>query len=253
MFPIDVDILFEAEGVARKDDEHLVCVAISLFNYAEFIGGCLESVASQTHRAIELIVVDDASGDGSGKAAQAWMAANSERFVCTRLLRHRENQGLSAARNTAFSVAAADHVMVLDADNKLYPRAVARLLEAQLDAGAAFAYPQLAFFGDVVQLGFATIWAAERLKRANYIDAMALVLKAAWAQVGGYAHLDIGWEDYDLWCKFIEHGLDGVFVPEVLCRYRVHGASMLRQTTNPRELRIRQRMMTRHPWLELDQ
>jgi hypothetical protein len=60
-----------------------------------------------------------------------------------------------------------------------------------------------------------------------------------------------GWEDYDLWCKFVEAGIEGVFVPEILCRYRVHGSSMVRTETINRIDAVRQRMAMRHPWLSL--
>ena len=41
---------------------------------------------------------------------------------------------------------------------------------------------------------------------------MALIRKSAWERVGGYALFEVeGWEDYDLWCKFIEEGFEAVF------------------------------------------
>ena len=62
---------------------------------------------------------------------------------------------------------------------------------------------------------------------------MALVARAAWQQVGGYRRMETaGWEDYDFWLKFAEAGFDVVRVPEILCRYRQHGGSMLRSVTN---------------------
>ena len=48
------------------------------------------------------------------------------------------------------------------------------------------------------------------------IDAMALIAKWAWAAVGGYAHIPYGWEDYDFWCRCVEHGLWGQQIPEIL-------------------------------------
>jgi GT2 family glycosyltransferase len=77
------------------------------------------------------------------------------------------------------------------------------------------------------------LWNVEKLRLANYIDAMALVRRAAWARVGGYRRMPVtGWEDYDFWLKFAEAGLELVRVPEILCRYRHHGTSMLRTVTN---------------------
>jgi GT2 family glycosyltransferase len=81
---------------------------------------------------------------------------------------------------------------------------------------------------------------------------MALVSKPAWQQVGGYTQLAAsGWEDYDFWCKFVEHGLSCAFVPEILCRYRSHAASMSNVETNPNAGSLILEMSLRHPWLEL--
>ena len=50
-----------------------VTVAVSLYNYDSYIGECLDSVAKQTHEPLELVVVDDASGDGSIDAVADWL------------------------------------------------------------------------------------------------------------------------------------------------------------------------------------
>ena len=250
MFPIQTETLFASETPARSE-EALVSVVVTLFKYGGYLADCLGSVAAQTHPRLELIVVDDASGDDSAALAQAWLETHRDRFERTELIRHGRNQGLSQARNTAFVAARAEAVFVLDADNTLYPRAVARLLEVMEDTGAGVAYSQLEWFGAERRLGVADVWAPDLFKPANYVDAMALVSKAAWARVGGYRHLDFGWEDFDLWCGFVEHGIEGVFVPEILCRYRVHPGSMLRTETDPRTLRMAQRLMALHSWLDL--
>ena len=142
-------------------------------------------------------------------------------------------------------------VFVVDADNVLMPRAVARLEAALAASGAAGAYSQLVFFGAGEGIGAADVWDPQRFRRDNYVDAMALVRRSAWRAVGGYARLEYGWEDYDLWCKFVEAGLAGVFVPELLCRYRVHAASMLRTDTAVQRRALVEAMMARHPWLDL--
>ena len=248
--PIEVDTLFAA-GAAEPVDG-LVSVVVSLFDYGRHIGECLDSVAAQEHAPLELIVVDDGSTDDSAERAREWMEAAQGRFARTTLLRHRVNQGLADARNTGFAHALADPVLVLDADNGLFPRAVGRLLECLEDSGAAAAYAQTAFFEGAEGPGYGDVWTPERFRRANYVDAMALVSRRAWARVGGYVHLEHGWEDFDFWCRFVEAGLRGVFLPEMLCRYRVHAASMLRTRTDPGRAVVIAEMMYRHPWLDLD-
>jgi hypothetical protein len=91
-----------------------------------------------------------------------------------------------------------------------------------------------------------------RFVSGNYIDAMAMIAKSAWAAVGGYDDIrPNGWDDYELWCSFVERGLWGVQVPQILAEYRVHARSMLRTMTDERtnKLRVIGELERRHPWL----
>jgi glycosyltransferase involved in cell wall biosynthesis len=239
-------------GARRAEPGDLVTVAVSLYNYARFLPECLDSVAAQSHPALELIVVDDASdADDSLAVAETWLAAHAERFARVLLLRHVRNEGLAETRNTAFARAAGEWVFVLDADNALYPRAIGRLHAVLAAEPFDAAYTQLECFGAQQRIGPADLWRREHFMRRNYVDAMALVSVRAWREVGGYSHIDGGWEDYDFWCKFIEHDLMAAYVPEMLCRYRVHDRSMLRTETRASKRDLRVRLTLRHPWLAM--
>ncbi len=242
---------YHAGGVGRPPAD-LVSVTVTLFNYGRFLEECLDSVKAQRHSSLELIVVDDCSTEASATmAALGWLSRYSDRFYQARLYRHVRNQGLAEARNTAFYRAASDFVFVMDADNMIYPRAIGRLYEVMASGAFAGAYTQLERFGDVHDLGVADVFSEEGFIAAdgNYIDAMAMVSKEAWERVGGYAHIEDGWEDYDMWLKFLDHRLKMAFIPEILCRYRVHGSSMVRQQNIEALVSLQQRMIMRHPWL----
>lgn len=244
------EVIFESENAVAPRD--VISVAVSLFNYERFIAECLSSIAGQNYSHLELIVVDDHSErDRSVDVSLEWMREHSNRFSRTLLLRHLQNQGLAEARNTAFRHAHGDCVFVIDADNVLYPRAISRLSDVLRRGGFGGAYSQLEFFGDQQSLGHADIWDPEQLKFGNYIDAMALISKEAWERVGGYTHMD-GWEDYEFWCKFVENGIEAAYVPEILCRYRVHGSSMMRTETIQRHRQIHVDITLAHPWLKLN-
>jgi len=239
-------IVKEKKGAAE------VAVIVTLYNYANHVKECLDSIAAQTQPGIELIVVDDCSTDDGLDVVLAWLAQNEARFAAYAVIAHTTNMGLPYARNTAFLQASTDRVFVMDADNALYPRAIERCMQAMTQSGAAAVYTQLEFFGQRTGLGAADFWSAERLKLKNYIDAMALVSKAAWEKVGGYTQLNAnGWEDYDFWCKFAEHELRCTYIPEILCRYRTHMTSMSHTETNPNAGALILQMSIRHPWLTL--
>ena len=247
LFTPPVEIVREKKAKAPQ-----VSVIVTQYRYGHFLDACLDSIRAQTQNDIELVIVDDHSPDAGLGVATRWLASNEDAFAGYRLLHHTENMGLAYSRNTAFAHASAPYVFVVDADNLLYPKAVERCLEAIKASGAGAAYTQLEFFDERKGLGWADYWSAERLKRGNYIDAMALVDKKAWEKVGGYAQLSAaGWEDYDFWCKFVENDLRAVFIPEMLCRYRWHGQSMSQNETRPKAPALILEMSMRHPWLEL--
>lgn len=245
------ETLFEKAGPASPEAD-AITVAVSLYNYATYLPECLDSVASQRHKNIHLIIVDDASQkDNSADVAREWLEVHSERFERAILLKHTKNQGLAQVRNTAFSHSNSDFVFVIDADNAIYPRAIERLFKCLKETNHDAAYTQLEFFGDEQRLGYADVWRKKYFQHGNYVDAMALISKKSWEGVGGYTHIEGGWEDYDFWCKFIDSGYSAIFVPEILCRYRVHKSSMLRTETLSSYSSIGIEMSIRHPWLRL--
>ena len=141
MPPVQILRQWHAPDLAQRSP--LAAVVVSLYNYADRITAALESVNSQTQQRLELIVVDDASTDDGTAVVESWidicLRAVGHPFVHVLLLRHSYNAGLATARNTAFAHSNAPWCFVLDADNALFPDAVAGCLELA-DAAA----PQLA-------------------------------------------------------------------------------------------------------------
>jgi GT2 family glycosyltransferase len=256
----EAEVLFECSAPQQEDNVGVrAAVVVSLYNYAGWIEEALNSVAAQTEAALELVVVDDASSDGGAELVRAWMQAHQRRFSRCLLLRHRRNCGLAAARNTAFNTANSAWCFVLDADNRLFPAAVATCMDLaeQADGALAVVHPLLAFEleaerpDDVRSLvGFAS-WQIEKFKDGNYVDAMALIRREAWQQVGGYTHIEGGWEDFDFWCKLVEAGFHGVQCPQILAAYRSHGSSMTELSTTRRQRPLSITLQDRHPWLQL--
>lgn len=228
-----------------------IVVVVPLYNYRAMIIECLESLVSQDLQPLSVMVIDDGSTDDGGAVASAFLARHEARFANVLVVRHLRNQGLSMARNSGVAWSREPYVFMLDADNRIKRPCLSRLLEALEVSGAAFAYPQLRMFGDVEGIGAADLWDPPRLRIGNYIDAMALIRRDKLIAAGGYATLanEYGWEDYDLWCRFAQLGYEGVFLPEILGEYRVHGSSMLRAQTNKYTKLLAAELALRHPEL----
>jgi len=245
--PSDVVFEHDTHGVAD------VTVIVPLYNYENYIIEALESVRAQTLAALDLIIVDDCSTDKSLAVATEWARRHSARFNRVAVLHGRTNGGLAFCRNAGFDAANTPYVLPLDADNLLEPGCCGTLLDAIWRSGVAYVYPTIQQFGDATAQVSNAPYDPRRFAAGNYIDAMALVSKEAWAMVGGYDPIKFGWEDFDFWCRLAGQGLRGDWCAEVLARYRVHQASMLRSlTTVPENYRALHADFTRrHPWVFL--
>jgi glycosyltransferase involved in cell wall biosynthesis len=96
--------------------DKLVSVIIPTYNRAHMIGRTIASALAQTHKQLELVVVDDGSTDGTRAVFEREYASDPRiRYV------HRENGGPSAARNTGFAHARGDYIALLDSDDTWAP------------------------------------------------------------------------------------------------------------------------------------
>ena len=95
-------------------------IIIPVFNTARYVGECLESVLSQTHKNFRAFLVDDGSTDSSGAILDTYASQDTRLTVV-----HKENGGVSSARNRALDLVEADgsfdYVLCLDSDDVLTP------------------------------------------------------------------------------------------------------------------------------------
>jgi hypothetical protein len=222
-----------AETPSYRAFQPRVSVGVSLHNYERAVVEALDSVAASDYGDYEIVVLDDASTDGSVAAVQELFERRP--WIPSVLLAHPVNQGLGRTRNAITEHARGEFVFVLDADNAVLPNALTRLLDALGRAPSAmFAFGVLAGErgGEPAGLISAQPWDPARLPDDNYIDAMALIRRQRLIELGGYSEDQrlVGFEDYDLWCRLAEQGEYGVHVPEIVARYRLSADSMLSLT-----------------------
>lgn len=122
----------------------LVSIVIPAYNDEEHIATALESCLAQTLRDIEVIVVDDASTDGTTQVVDRFV----DRDFRVRLLRQPENASALQARRAGVMAARADHLLFLDGDDELAPAAA----EVTLERARAQNTDLLQFGVDVVRI-----------------------------------------------------------------------------------------------------
>lgn len=94
-----------------------VSVIVPIYKVEQFIGRCVKSLLEQTLCEVEYIFVDDASPDRSIEILQDVIAQYPNRQPDIKLITHKQNQGLPAARNTGLAVASGEYIFHCDSDD----------------------------------------------------------------------------------------------------------------------------------------
>lgn len=198
-----------------------ISVVIPCRNGAEFLGEALESVAAQTLRPDEVIVVDDRSTDGTVELARAHGAT---------VLRTSEPGGTAAARNLGWRHARGELIAFLDADDRWRPRhleLVSVLLAQQ--PSTVLAFGSIEFFGILtgrypnhVVANSLPVDARAFASAMCPVPQMTVIIpKRELEAIGGYDETLKAVEDYDLFARLAHRG-PFVGCHEITGEYRQH-------------------------------
>jgi hypothetical protein len=238
----------ESESYATARPE--VSVIVTLFNYAGVVSETLDSIVASRDVDLEIVLVDDHSTDNGRDVVRQFIADHPTIPIV--LLASDVNRGLAQARNLAVANVRGSKVMVLDADNLVYPNCLRRLADTlEQHPDASFTYATLEDFGVERGVRSAMAWHLPWLCERNYIDAQAMIRAATFERHGGYRReeeLGYGWEDWEFWLRLGAAGEHGVHLPEMLGRYRTQPSSMI-TITNLAESEIRSTVMNLYPEL----
>ncbi len=128
----------------EKGKQKKISVIVPVYNGQDYIKSCIESIASQGIADMEIIIINDGSLDNTAQICDNLQKEHHNIQMITM-----EDLGVSAARNAGLDRASGDYVTFVDADDRLLPRMLTRLLELILRTGS-----------DIVGCGFAE-WSEE--------------------------------------------------------------------------------------------
>lgn len=134
--------------MTETDNRHIaggnraLSVIIPVFNMAESLSRCIESVVGQECDGLEIIVVDDGSTDNSPALCDQW----AERDTRIRVI-HRPNGGLSRARNAGIAASRGGLITFVDADDFIAPHTYSRIMACMDDGCDLIEYPVARFYG----------------------------------------------------------------------------------------------------------
>jgi len=216
----------------------MISIVAQCYNHARFVRECLDSIARQTRRDFELIIIDDASTDDSVARIRAWM---EDQCVPARLIALEENLGVCRALNMAIREARGDYIIGIATDD-LWEPTLLEQLAGRLDAlapeyvGVYSDAWQVDEQGTPLPLGF-----IERYHHGdapsgdifpvlcdhNFLPASATMYRrSAYDDVGEHDEA-LAYEDWDMWLR-LSRGWLFAHVPERLARYRVVQGSLVR-------------------------
>lgn len=238
-------------------DRPAVTVMVCCYNAAHTVQETLESLLSQSHRALTVLVLDDGSTDGSVTVIEQVTVRDSR--VC--LVRNDKNRGTAYTRMRALQTAHDEFVMFFDADDRAEPELVARLLEKMEEDPCIMGVSCYAsYFGDSGTFGLQKIGPASAdqffdlygRNKLMFLLPVTLFRRSAALQVGGYRtqllpnEEGIRYEDYsedlDLWCRMADLGGQGMYfvtIPEPLFWYRKPPNSLSTKNVFRMQLKMR--------------
>ncbi|MEE1091111.1 MAG: glycosyltransferase family 2 protein [Paludibacteraceae bacterium] len=221
-------------------------LAICVYNAEKYIVETLESVINQTFQNFNLLIIDDCSLDRSVVFIEKFFKEHKRQYD---LVIFERNQGIGYARHYVEKSITTKYLMFLDADDILYPNAIALLYDkitSDEDLMAVGCYLEyMDSDGRRIRGG---IFLGEKRKEEFYAKAekgklifmqpTAIYDREVALSVGGHnmegfpdgkpRYRDLC-EDLDLWTRMSDLYVEGkaiVVVPEVLCRYRKHQQAM---------------------------
>lgn len=102
----------------------LISVIVPIYKVEKYLDRCVESIVNQTYKNLEIILVDDGSPDNCPLMCDSWKEKDNRIKVV-----HKENGGLSDARNAGISVATGEYVAFIDSDDWIYEKYLEILLD----------------------------------------------------------------------------------------------------------------------------
>ncbi|MDQ4504337.1 glycosyltransferase [Sinomonas sp. ASV322] len=214
-----------------------VSVVVPCYNYGRFLPEAVGSALDQPGVDVDVIIVDDASTDGSAEVAEALAAADSR----VTLVRHERNRGHIATYNDGLSRVSGDLAVLLSADDVLAAGSLARsaaLFEARPDVGLVYGYapsfdsesPPTARrdAGITWSVWSGAEWTRRVCERGTnlIVNPEAVVRRPVLESIGGYDPAQPHAADMHFWLRAAALGGVGRVNGAAQAHYRVHGGNM---------------------------
>jgi glycosyltransferase involved in cell wall biosynthesis len=200
------------------EHNHLVTVIIPVYNCERYLAEAIESVLSQTHRPIEVIVVDDGSTDNSAQIARKYGAVQYY-FQPHGGIGNALNTGIYNARGNFFSFLDADDLWT---DSKLTHQMTVFKNNPKIDI--VFGHVEHFFSSGMDENIRRTLYCPDK-SMSGYIKGAMLIKREAFFKVGQFATKWKLGDFVDWYLRAMEKGLTSFMLPYIVLRRRIHSAN----------------------------
>jgi GT2 family glycosyltransferase len=218
-----------------------ISVVMPVFQPPEgFLEIAVQSVLAQRYANWELCIADDASPSASVRQRLESLAARDSRI---RLNYRTRNGNISAATNTAASLATGDFLLFLDQDDELHTDCLAEIAIRLADSGDAdLAYTdddKIDAYGRHYDPQFKPDWSPELLLAYMYMSHAFVVRRALFDSLGGFREGFEGSQDYDFALRATERARVVLHIPRILYHWRaLPGSTAMSADAKPRSLDV---------------
>lgn len=201
----------------ESNDNLLVSVIIPCYNDYKYINEAVRSINNQTHKNIEIIIIDDGSNIPTKEVLKKIEQENVT-------IIYQKNAGPSAARNNGIRQAKGDFILTLDADDyfeSVFISKALNCLKQNNKVGLVSCWIKCFFDNGIVEMFKPKGGTIENFLLQNNASGNTLFRKKSWEDVQGYDEkMRNGYEDWEFNLSVIKAGWEIIIIEEYLFNYR---------------------------------
>lgn len=201
--------------------ENLVSIIMPMYNSKEYIEDAIKSVECQTYQHYELIIIDDASTDGSSMIAEKFCYKNNK----IKLIKLKENVGAARARNIGIRKAEGEYLAFLDSDDIFLNNKIQSQIEYIKKTNCGFAYGQVRYIDNNKKRISNFIDIPNKINYKESLTNMRIIISTVMIDIKKipkrYCYMpNVRNEDIATWWKILKKGYFAYGQKEVLTLYR---------------------------------
>ena len=226
-----------------QNEMPLVSVIVPVYNVQEYLVACVASICRQNYNKLEILLIDDGSTDESGKICDSYLTQDSRIIVI-----HKENGGVSDARNVGISNASGEYICFVDPDDLVSENYVRCMLEQCEENNADMAVMDAILFEDRLPKVKNSWYETEIWTEKECIREMLLADKCGHAAYGKIFKREMWtnfrfpkgqiYEDYSTIYKVVAQGCKVIYINVPMYFYRKRSGSIMNSVINEKKLSI---------------